>query len=130
MMTNNESEYWRILKVMDDGNLSEAASRFVALIAGATDARFHATCGICLQKLGRWSESIPQFEAAIALKPAYSEADWRNMLAQSYLQDGQKHRAIDQWRIVGGMDPSYPSRDFPIDEAKRMLEAYSNGSDE
>jgi tetratricopeptide (TPR) repeat protein len=130
MMTNSENEYWRILQLMDDGNLSEAASRFAALIVGATDARFHAAYGICLQKLGRWTDSIPEFEAALALKPAYCEADWRNMLAQSYLQDGQKRPAINQWRIVAGMEPSYPSRDFPIEDAKRMLEAYSNGSEE
>jgi Flp pilus assembly protein TadD len=129
-LADREAQYLQILQLMDDGNLSEAASRFGALIVGATDARFHAAYGICLQKLGRWTESIRQFEAALALKPAYCEADWRNMLAQSHLQDGQTHLAINQWRIVAGMEPSYPSHDFPIEDAKRMLEAYSNGSEE
>jgi Flp pilus assembly protein TadD len=106
-MTKNEIEYWQILQAMDDGNLSEAASRFAALIVGTTDARLYAAYGICLQKLGRWPDSIPQFEAALALKPAYCEADWRNMLAQSYLQVGKERRAIGQWCIVAEMEPSY-----------------------
>ncbi len=121
-MTDNEAEYWQILKLQEDGKFSEAAPRLAALIAGVTDARFHAAHGIGLQKLGRWSESIQQFKAALALKPSYCEADWRNMLAQSYIQVGQRGSAVTQWRIVASMEPSYPSRDFPIDEAKRMLE--------
>jgi tetratricopeptide (TPR) repeat protein len=124
-MTEFEAEYWQNLKLMEDGSFGEAAPRLAALIANATDARFYAAYGICLQTLGRWPESIPQFEVALALKPTYCEADWRNMLAQSYLRSGQNTRAMQQWRIVAGMEPSYPSRDFPIDEAKRMLETHA-----
>lgn len=121
----DETEYWQIVKLQEGGNWSEAALRLAGLVAGSSDARFHAAFGICLQALGRWAESIDQFEAAIALKPAYCEADWRNMLAESYLKTGQTDRAIAQWRIVADMEPSYPGRDFPIDEAKRMLETHA-----
>ncbi|MGL4325484.1 MAG: tetratricopeptide repeat protein [Beijerinckiaceae bacterium] len=127
-MTNDEAEYWRILTLQESGKFSEAAPRLAALIAKASDARFHAAYGICLQQLGRWRESIVQFENALALKPAYCEADWRNMLAQSYLKAGQKGRAVAQWRIVAQMEPCYPSRDFPIDEAKRMLNKFDHRS--
>jgi tetratricopeptide (TPR) repeat protein len=125
-LTDRETEYRQILKLEEEGNFSEAAPRLAALVAAATDARFHAAYGSCLQKLGRWAESIPQFESALALKPAYCEADWRNMLAQSYLHVGQKRRAIEQWRIVAGMEPTYPSHDEPIDEARHMLKKYAS----
>lgn len=124
-MCDPESEYREILELMEDCKFSEAAPRLAALVKVSPDARFHAAYGICLQKLERWSDSVQQFEAALALKPAYCEADWRNMLAESWLQDGQKVRAIEQWRIVADMEPSYPNRDFPIDEAKRMLERFA-----
>jgi tetratricopeptide (TPR) repeat protein len=123
-MTNKEEYYAEALRFMNTGRLDEAALRLAALVASDTDARFHSAHGICLQRLGRWSEAIQQFEAALALKPAYCEADWRNMLAQSYFQAGQKPEAIAQWRIVARMAPSYPNRDHPIDEAKRMLETH------
>jgi Flp pilus assembly protein TadD len=124
-MTDQEANNRRTLKLMDEGKFSEAESRLAVHVAGTSDARFHSSYGICLQKLGRWSEAIHQFEAALALKPAYCEADWRNMLARSYLQDGHEHRAIEQWRIVSVMDPTYPSHDFPIDEARRLLEKHA-----
>jgi tetratricopeptide (TPR) repeat protein len=124
-MTDQEAEYRQILTLMEEGKFSAAAPRLAVLIAGANDARYYSTYGICLQKLGRWSESIPHFKKALDLKPAYCEADWRNMLAQSYIHDGQMLRAIEQWRIVAAMEPTYPSRDAPIDEATRLLETHA-----
>jgi Flp pilus assembly protein TadD len=124
-MTDQDATYWQILKLMEEGNFSAAAPRLAGLVADVSDARDHSAYGICLQKLGRWSEAIVQFEAALALQPAYCEADWRNMLAQSCLHDGQKSRAVAQWRIVAAMEPMYPSRDFPIDEARHMLEMHA-----
>ena len=127
-MTDQEAKYQQAMKLMEQGSFSEATSHLADLIVDATDARFHAAYGICLQKLGRWSKSIQQFEAALALKPAYCEADWRCLLAESYRRDRQMARAIEQWRVVAGMEPMYPSRDVPIDEAKRMLETYAQGA--
>ena len=124
-MTDQEVNYRDIVKLMEDGAFDEAAPRLEALVANASDARFHSAYGICLQKIGQWSGAIQQFEAALAPKPVYCEADWRNMLAQSCLRVGQMPKAIEQWRIVAAMEPSYPSRDFPIDEAKRMLEKHA-----
>lgn len=121
-MTNSEAHYWQILKLIEDGGFDEAALRLAALVADARDVRFHSAYGICMQKLGRWSEAIRQFETALALKPAYCEADLRNMLAAACLEVGQKGRAITQWRIFADMEPTYPSRDVPIDEARQMLE--------
>lgn len=118
VMTDREAKYKQASKLMELGAFSESASQFYTLIADASDARFQSAYGIFLQKLGRWTESIQQFEAALALKHAYCEADWRNMLALSYLLYGQEGRAIAQWRIVVDMEPSYPSRDVPIDESK------------
>lgn len=121
----SETEYWQLVKLKEDGRYSEAALRLAAVVAATSDARFHSAYGVCLQQLGRWTEAIDQFKAAIALKPAYCEADWRNMLAQSYLEVGRKGDAVAQWRIVAEMEPAYPSRDFPIEEAKRMLELHA-----
>jgi hypothetical protein len=67
-------------------------------------------------------ESIRQFETALALKPAYCEADLRYMLAAARHEDGQMGLAITQWRIFAVMEPTYPSRDVPIDEASQTLE--------
>jgi tetratricopeptide (TPR) repeat protein len=125
-LTDCETEYRQALKLEEEGNFSEAAPRLAALVAATTDARVLAAYGFCLQKLGRWAESIPQFESALALKPAYCESDWRNMLAQSYLHVGQKRWAIEQWRIVADTKPTYPSHGEPIDEARQMLKKYAS----
>ncbi len=121
-MADQEAAYWQILKLMEEGTFSEAAPRMAVLVAGSADARFHATFGICLQELGRWSEAIQHYETALALKPSYCEADWRTMLAEAYLRDGQKSRAIAQWRIVAAMTPAYPNYDIPIKDAQQKLE--------
>jgi tetratricopeptide (TPR) repeat protein len=120
-MKNRVEIYAEALKLLAAGDLNRAAELFETLVSGAPDARHFAAYGICQQKLGQWQQAIKLFEKALALKPAYCEADWRNMLAASYLHDGQKQRAIEQWRIVSTMEPMYPSRDTPIDEAKKKI---------
>jgi tetratricopeptide (TPR) repeat protein len=120
MIDQNES-YAEALRLLEAGDLNRAAELFEVLVSGIPDARYFAAYGICRQKTGHWQQAIKLFEKALALKPAYCEADWRNMLAASYLHDGQKQRAIEQWRIVSTMEPMYPSRDSPIDEAKKKL---------
>jgi hypothetical protein len=43
------------------------------------------------------------------------------MLAESYLKFGKKAKAIEQWRLVGDMSPTYPSYEAPINAAKALL---------
>ncbi len=42
-------------------------------------------------------------------------------LADCYLQGRQKQHAIEQWRLVASMEPTYPNHDDPIDVAKKLL---------
>lgn len=123
-MLIHEAAYRDALQLLEDGQWPEAAAKLAALTPGTTDLRFYAAHGLCLQKLGHWSKSIQLFEMAISLQPSYCEADWRNMLAASYLKDGRTQSAIEQWSIVAAMEAAYPSHDAPIDEAKRMLKVH------
>jgi predicted Zn-dependent protease len=122
---SREKQYAEAVALMEVGKFDMAARQLAILASGSTDARFHAAYGNCLQKLGRWPESIRHFTAALALKPSYCEADWRIMLAESFVRCRRKERAIEEWRIVVTMEPAYPSYNGPIDEAKRQLEKFN-----
>jgi tetratricopeptide (TPR) repeat protein len=125
-MTIQEAKYQEAIQFQERGLWLDAAAKLAELIPGSNEPRFYAAHGICQQRLGQWNQSIRHFEKALALCPAYCEADWRNFLATSYLQDGQTNLAIKQWRIVAAMEPTYPSHDWPIDEAKRLLTTHSS----
>jgi tetratricopeptide (TPR) repeat protein len=105
------------------GDHGKAATKFKRLVAIASDARYHIAYGWCLQQLNHWQQSAAELERGIALKPKYAEADARVMLAESYLRGGDKARAVQQWRIVTAMVPSYPSYEAPINAAKAALHA-------
>lgn len=124
-MVETEAEYWAALKLMDEGNFDEAAQKLADLVAAVSDARMFAAYGICQQQRGLWVKSIGLFNRALDLKPAYCEADWRNMLATSYLKTGDVQNALAQWRMVARLQPTYPSHNTPIDEAKQMLKDHS-----
>ena len=123
-MVETEAEYQAALELMSQGKFVDAAVMLQALTAFTSDTRMLAAYGICQQQRGLWAESIGLFQRALDLKPAYCESDWRNMLATSYIKNGDPQNALAQWRIVSQMRPTYPGHDFPIDEAKKMLKDY------
>jgi tetratricopeptide (TPR) repeat protein len=107
-------------------SLAEAAAVFAKLIESALpDPRFHIAYGHCLQQLRHWEQSAVQFEHGLALKPSYAEADARLMLAESYAKAGNQAKALEQWRIIAKMPPSYPSYEAPINEAKALLNQHA-----
>jgi tetratricopeptide (TPR) repeat protein len=108
-----------------DGNHSKAAAIYKQLVADSSDARFHVAYGACLQHLGHWEQSAAQLECGLALKPHYAEADARLMLAESYFRSGKKSKAVEQWRLVGDMSPTYPSYEAPINAARALLNEHA-----
>jgi hypothetical protein len=55
------------------------------------------------------------------LKPHYAEADARLILAEAFESFGNVEQAAAQWRVVAQMQSSYPSRERPMEEARRKL---------
>ncbi len=70
---------------------------------------------------GHYAEAIGHLEAGLAMKPHYAEADTRLFLADALERSGAVDEAIAQWQVVLHMEPSYPSRHLPMEEAKRKL---------
>lgn len=120
-----EALYRQANELETGGQFNKAASAYRRLVNAATDARFHVAYGVCLQKLGRWRESVLQLQLGVTLKPHYCEGDARLLLAKSYLMAGKKAKAIEQWRIVAVMKPEYPSYEAVPDEAREMLNKHA-----
>lgn len=118
---NPEDLYRQAQALQSSGEHGKAAKVYKQLVAATSDARFHIAYGACLQQLRHWQESILQFQRGIDLRPAYAEGDARLMLAASFLEAGQRLKAIEQWRIVASMPPAYPSYESVPDAAKALL---------
>ena len=95
-----------------------------AINLDATDPRPHIALGWLLSQLGRYNSAVEYLQKGIALKPHYCEADANNMLAETYERQNQIEKAVELWRRVAAMQPTYPSYDIPIQEAVRKLGIY------
>jgi tetratricopeptide (TPR) repeat protein len=105
------------------GNLPEALKLYRAVVdLDPSDPRYWLNLGFCLLELRHWAEAIRSLEKGIALKPAYCEADARLSLAEALEASGHLKKAVEQWKIVSKMEPTYPSHDKPIEEAKKRLQ--------
>jgi uncharacterized protein HemY len=81
--------------------------------------------GLALTKLRHWSQAVEVLTRGVALRPHYAEADARLFLAEALKSNGDRRLAREQLEIIASMEPSYPSYELPIDEAKRQLAAMS-----
>jgi Flp pilus assembly protein TadD len=106
---------------------AESSYRQAILLAPA-DARHPISLGDVLARAGRLEEAVNSFRAGLALKPHYSEADCRVMLASTLKRLGKIDEAVSEWRMVAGMEPMYPSYDDPIQEAKRELKRHQRSA--
>src|ERR1043165_5912432 len=105
-------------KLMQAQRFAEALTVYRrAVITAEDDPRAHIGLGVCLMKLRHWDQAISALRRGIELKPAYAEADARLFLAESLLAAGQKRKAVEQWKIIEGMTPTYPSHEKPQEEA-------------
>ena len=120
-----EELYQQALSFEDRNQYSKAVSVYKQLVSEENDSRYYIAYGVCLQKLSHWKQSVEMLEKGIKLNPSYCEGDARLFLAESYLNAGNKKKAIEQWRIVEKMEPEYPSYEKVPNEAKRMLEKHA-----
>jgi len=105
--------------------LEEAAKEFRAAInLDPADPRPYIAFGWMLFKQGRLQPAIQLLTQGVELKPHYGEADARLMLALVLLAAGKKKRACQQLEIVAGMEPSYPSCNESIEEARQLLKQH------
>ncbi|QEI06832.1 hypothetical protein FXN63_14050 [Pigmentiphaga aceris] len=127
-MTNTaEDAFQAALRLDSAGDHAEAARCYALLVEDCEDARVFMAYGYCLQALSRWKASIPQFQRAIALKPAYCEGDTRLALATSLMNAGSKAKAIEQWRLAAAMAPEYPSYGAVQEAANAALAKHAGG---
>ena len=121
----DDSLYREAIALGEAGEFGKAARLYKRLVAKSTDPRHLIGYGVCLQRLGHWEQSVVQLERGVEVKPHYCEPDARLFLAESYLRVKQKARAIQQWRIVEGMPPEYPSYEATAKEARTQLELHA-----
>jgi Flp pilus assembly protein TadD len=117
-----EPYHWLGFVLTRLGNLEEAADayrRAIHLLAG--DPRPLIALGGLQRLRGQYEEAIRSLETGLALRPHYAEADARLMLAEAFECADNIQQAVAQWRVVAQMDPSYPSDEKPMEEARRKL---------
>lgn len=116
-----ESMYKRAQELQAAGKHGEAATVYKELVKQSEDPRYYFAYGVCLQHLSHWQESEKNLQHGIDLKPHYCEGDARLFLAESFLQTGQKKKALEQWKLVAATEPEYPSYEAVPNEAKKKL---------
>lgn len=121
---DSDTIYRNALALEDQGNHGDALALYEALTTDSSDPRYHVAHGVCLQRLGRWNESVAALTRGVELRPHYCLGDARLFLADSFLKCGRRQDAIAQWKIVAAMEPGYPSYEKVPDDAKRMLELH------
>ena len=118
---DTERLYREASELDHSGNHGAAVKLYKQLAVDSDDPRHFIAYGVCLQRLGHWTESVKQLEHGITLKPHYCEGDARLFLAESLLKAGRKKDAITQWKLVADMEPEYPSYEAVPNEAKKRL---------
>jgi Tfp pilus assembly protein PilF len=90
------------------------------------DSRPRIAMGRLLTSTGHLKEAIIELQKGIELKPHYCEADARLFLAAAYEKANDLSKAKEQWKIVEEMEPSYPSYEKPMREARKKLREHAN----
>jgi tetratricopeptide (TPR) repeat protein len=118
-----EGYHWlaSALEALKDHGQAARAYR-EAIRRDGKDPRSKIALGRLLTSMGHLKEAIIELQEGVALKPHYGEADARIFLAEAYEKAKRLPAAIEQRKIVETMEPSYPSYDLPMQEARRKLE--------
>jgi tetratricopeptide (TPR) repeat protein len=110
------------VRLQGEGDMPKALVCFRrAASLDSSDARYEIALGVCLLQLRHWDEAVKALSRGIELKPHYAEADARLYLAEALTNAGDLARAQEQLKLVASMEPSYPSYDKPMAEAKKRL---------
>jgi Flp pilus assembly protein TadD len=113
---------WDAHDLASTGDHLGAVAGYRAIIElNPSDPRPWMSLGVSLSKLQQWAAAVDALERAIALHPAYCEADTRIFLAEALLGAGNTARARVELEYVCGMEPSYPSYEEPMNSARRLL---------
>jgi tetratricopeptide (TPR) repeat protein len=117
-----EPYHWLGFVLARQGHLQDAADAYLrAIHLLADDPRPLIALGDLQRRQGQFKEAIRSLQEGLALRPHYAEADARLMLAEAFECAGDLEQAVAQWRIVAQMESSYPSKEKPMEEAKRQL---------
>ena len=121
-LSSDDTLFWRAVSLEKSGDFAAALAEFrSAIVVAPTDPRCWVAFGRCLMRLRHWSEAIDALSRGINLKPHYAEADARLFLAEALLNAGDTKRARFELEHIAAMEPSYPSYDLPIKEARERL---------
>ena len=78
---------------------------------------FHSRFPFHERQVGRAKVSIPVFQANVKLFP--KEANPYDSLAEAYLKDGQKDKALAYYKKALEIDPDFPSAKAAMEELKQ-----------
>lgn len=113
-----------VLEGLADNQQAAKAYR-QAIQCDPKDPRPRISLGRLLACMGRPEEAIAELQRGVELKPHYGEPDARLFLAEAYEKANDLPKAMEQWGIVERMEPSYPSYDEPMQEARKKLQQYA-----
>jgi tetratricopeptide (TPR) repeat protein len=117
-----ESEFKLASDLMQQRDASSALVHYrTALDLDAQDSRYWIGFGMCLFELRHWEQAVLALARGLELAPSYGEADARLVLGDALAKAGRRSDAVEQWRIVAQMKPTYPSHEAPIKEARARL---------
>ena len=88
------------------------------------DSRYLTSLGKMLVKKGEHLEAVEVLTNALSSKPNYGEADIRMLLAEALIALSMNKKAYQECKAVLKLEPSYPSYEGPLQEAKRMIAKY------
>src|SRR5450756_1315882 len=118
----SESHYKAAIEADEKRQHAAALQRYKAAIdLCPTEPRYWIAFGACLIALRHWNRAINALTRGIELRTHYAEADARMMQAEAVFGAGRAREARKQWEIVSSMQPTYPSHDAPIQEARQRL---------
>jgi cytochrome c-type biogenesis protein CcmH/NrfG len=118
----SETEFNIAAEMQASHQLSTAISHYkIAVDLNPAESRYWIAFGACLSELHHWHEAVKALVRGIELRPHYGEVDARIMLANALYEAGRVREARQEWEIVSRMQPTYPSHEGPIEEARRRL---------
>ena len=96
------------------GRNEDAVREFeIATKHAGSNAYFFHHLGVVQYQLKQYDEAIKQFKKAIAKEPSLAEA--RFFLAECYMKQGDKKKAIEEYQATLEVDPNYLSARAKLD---------------
>ncbi len=99
--------------LLDKGSWAAAARVLEKAVAhNSRDDAAYTNLGVAYASQGQWDRAIAAFQSAIALNPGNTNAHFN--LGAAYLQIGDKDGVLNQYAVLGNLDPAMAGELFAM----------------